>query len=334
MRDKVKVLFVYPHYASFIEKDIELLARHFDLRIIKLGGSRWRAPLVLNLLRHILWADLTFSWFADNHSFLSILITMLFGKESIVTLGGYEVAKIPEMKYGLLLKRKNTLLVKYTLKNASTVLAVEKSLKKEAIENLGLGGGNIIVLPTGFDSEKFKPKGKKQDLVVAVSTGKDWMRVKLKGIETFVGAARLIPDVKFVVVGSLGEGIQKLQKIAPANVSFIDFLSQDELIPFLQKAKVHCQLSMREGFPNSICEAMLCECVPVGTDIPGNKTAMGDVGLIVPFGDEKATADAILEGLNSGDGKKARERIKERFSENRREAGLVEAINCFYPSKK
>ena len=45
---------------------------------------------------------------------------------------------------------------------------------------------------------------------------------------------------------------------------------------------------MREGLPNALCEAMLCECVPVGTDVQGIRTAMGDAGFYVPYGDRKS----------------------------------------------
>ena len=34
-------------------------------------------------------------------------------------------------------------------------------------------------------------------------------------------------------------------------------MPQEKLIPYYQKAKVYCQLSMREGLPNALCEALL-----------------------------------------------------------------------------
>ena len=43
-----------------------------------------------------------------------------------------------------------------------------------------------------------------------------------------------------------------------------------------------------ERLPNALhCEAMLCECVPVGTRYCGIPTAIGDTGLYVPYGDSK-----------------------------------------------
>ena len=103
-------------------------------------------------------------------------------------------------------------------------------------------------------------------------------------------------------------------------------MPQDELREFYRRAKVYCQLSMREGHPNALAEAMLCECVPVGTDIPGVRGVMGDTGYIVPLGDAERTADAVRKALLSHKGKEARERIKNLFSLEQREKNLVKAL--------
>ena len=76
---------------------------------------------------------------------------------------------------------------------------------------------------------------------------------------------------------------------------------------------------------------MLCECIPVGTKCYGIATAIGDAGFYVPYGDPKATADAIKKGLAATDelGKKARERIKTMFPVEKREKELIKIIRGF-----
>jgi len=93
-------------------------------------------------------------------------------------------------------------------------------------------------------------------------------------------------------------------------------------------AKVYCQLSLREGLPTALCEAMLCGCIPIGSNTNGVKTAIGDIGFYVDYGDEKTTADMIIKALNSKDdlGKKARDRIKILFPDERRTKELKELI--------
>jgi glycosyltransferase involved in cell wall biosynthesis len=216
--------------------------------------------------------------------------------------------------------------VKYVLENADRVLTVDDGLKRDAIKNLGVDGKNIQTVPTGYDYEKFKPEGEKENLVISVSIGDNWERIRLKGLDTFVKSAEFLPDVKFLVIGIQGDALNKLQDVATSNVEFTGFISDEKLLRYYQKAKVYCQLSMREGLPTALCEAMLCECVPVGTDVQGVRTAIGNAGFYVPYSDEKATAEAIKKALKSNKGKEARERIRNMFPMEKREKELIEII--------
>ena len=330
-RRKIKILFVRTLNSSFIQKDLELLRKYFDVRVVDFVLSIRRRPkdtlkTMLNMIKSILWADATFSWFAGTHAFWAVRLSKIFRKKSIVVVGGYEVAKVPEIGYGAMLNPKSARRVKYILENADKVLTVDDSLKMDAIKNTGVTGENIQTVPTGYDYKKFKPKGEKENLIITVSVGDSWGRVRLKGIDTFVKSAKFLPDVNFLVIGIRGDGLKRLQDIAPSNVEFIAQLPQAELISYYQKAKVYCQLSMREGLPNALCEAMLCKCVPVGTKNYGIPTAIGDTGFYVPYGDSEATAEAIKKELNTDKGKKAREKIKNMFPIEKREKELIKII--------
>jgi len=302
---------------------LDLLDRHFDVRI----GHYTGLESIPKILRGVIWSDITFSWFADIHAFWALRLSKLFKKKSIVVVGGFEVANVPEINYGLMRSKKSARKVKYVLENADRVLTVDDSLKLDAINAARVDGENIITVPTGYDSNIWKFDGEKEDLVITVSIGNSWNRARLKGLDTFVKSTRLLTDVKFIVIGIQGNALKELQDIAPLNLEFSDSLSQDELLLYYQKAKVYCQLSLREGLPNALCEAMLCECVPVGTERGGIPTAIGDTGFYVPYGDPKATVGAIKDALRSNKGKEARERIKKMFPIERREKEIVDIIS-------
>ena len=321
--NKPKILFVCPYLSSFIQNDLDLLKRHFDVKI----GHYTGLVSIPKILIGVLWSDITFSWFADIHAFWALRLSKLFKKKSIVVVGGFEVANVPEINYGLMRSKKSARKVKYVLENADRVLTVDDSLKLEAINNARVVGENITTVPTGYDSNRWKFDGEKENLVITVSIGNSWNRVRLKGLDTFVKSAKFLPDVKFLMVGIQGNALKELQDIAPLNLEFSNPLSQDELLLYYQKAKVYCQLSLREGLPNALCEAMLCECVPVGTERGGIPTAIGDTGFYVPYDDPKATAEAIKKALVSEKGNEARERIKTMFPKERREKEIVDIIS-------
>jgi glycosyltransferase involved in cell wall biosynthesis len=151
--------------------------------------------------------------------------------------------------------------------------------------------------------------------------------VKRKGMESFVKSARYLPHLRFVVVGCWLDGsIEYLKSIAPQNVEFTGFVSDDELMDWYQKAKVYCQLSLYESFGMALAESMCCECVPVVINNAALPEVVGDTGFYVPYGDPKATAEAIKEALKSGKGRAARERIKNMFPIAKREKRLIEII--------
>ena len=229
----------------------------------------------MRVIRYILRTDLSFIWFAGGHAARVVFLSKRFRKKSIVVVGGYEVAKVPEINYGLMLNPKSDRRVKYVLENTDLVLTVDESSKKDAINNARVNGENILAVPTGYDYEKFKAKGEKEDLILTVAYVNKGT-IKRKGLETFVEAAKYLPNLKFVVVGPhYDNSIRKLKSIASGNVKFTGFVPDEELIKYYQKAKVYCQLSRYEGLPNALCEAMLCECVPVGTRYCGIPTAIG-----------------------------------------------------------
>jgi glycosyltransferase involved in cell wall biosynthesis len=78
---------------------------------------------------------------------------------------------------------------------------------------------------------------------------------------------------------------------------------------------------MREGLPNALCEAMLCGCIAVGSDVQGVRTAMGEHGFLVPYGDVAATCDAIRKAL-AADDLGVRDWIASNFSEESRKIKL------------
>ena len=319
-----KIFLVSPSPSTFTERDLEALQQEYLVRKTVISDYQGRSGLkrslsiALEILWGVLWADLTYSWFAHNHSYLAVRLANLLGKRTLVVIGGYEVAREPEIGYGALLDPILAKRVNYIIQNADHILAVSEFNRREIL-NLS-ERRHVAVVYNGIDCTRFSPGEAKEDLVITVcQISKN--NIALKGLDTFLDAARCLPYLRFAVVGRVLDGsIEDLRRSAPQNVTFFPSPSQDELLRWYRRAKVYCQLSYRESFGVALAEAMSCECVPVVTDRGALPEVVGGTGFVVPYGDARATAAAISEALCSGRGRAARIRVRTKFSlEGRRE---------------
>ena len=325
--NKIKILYICFNYESFVKKDVDMLKKKIDVKFLLYKGIKHIVSFLPKLFVEILRSDVIISRFASTHAFFAVLFSKILQKKSVVILGGFDVANVPEINYGFAKSWITKVMLKFTLNYADKVLPVAEALKQDAIKNLGVRGDNFHVVHNGYEAEKWKPSGEKENIVLTACGDLTELVIKRKGIETFINAAKYVPDARFIVIGRRTDESKELEKKAPKNVMFIDFMPQEELLKYYQKAKVYCQLSRYEGHPNALSEAMLCECVPVGTKYGGIPEVIGDTGFYVPYGDAKATAEAIKKALNSDKGKKARKRIKTLFPLERREATLFNIVH-------
>ena len=136
MDKRPRIILVYTNLTSFVKTDLDILRKFYDVECI-----RWRIRDVANLPKFF-WKDVTtdlnFIWFASGHAFRCIQISKLLGKKSVVVVGGFEVANIPEINYGLSLSPKYSQKVKFVFENADAVLTVDDSLKPVSYTHLTL----------------------------------------------------------------------------------------------------------------------------------------------------------------------------------------------------
>ncbi len=316
-----EILFLTSSLSSFVEQDLQVLRENYPVREVITGGKHaeglvQRLSLGLAILSRVLLTDITFSWFAHNHAYLAVMASRLLGKKSVVVVGGYEVANEPEIGYGALLDPRMVKRVRYIIENADCILAVSGFSRREI--HAVARPRRIETIYNGIDTAIFSPGGQKEEIVLTVcviSTA----NIRIKGLETFIDAARHLPETRFVLLGRvLDDALNILKQDAPPNVEFIPSPSEGELLQWYRRARVYCQLSYRESFGVALAEAMSCECVPVVTDRGALPEVVGDVGFVVPYGDSRATADAISRALTSEVGPAARERVSDIFSVERR----------------
>lgn len=322
-----RIAVVYETPNTFIERDIASLEDVFDVERVQWRGLRG----LPHMRRAVGRADLVFNWFAAEHAGFSTMLARQAGKPVLTIVGGYDAARVRDIDYGLYTWAwRHRWLGRRAARGADRLLCVDPSLVDEVVRNGGAPPENVDVLPTGYDPSEWIPLEKRTGRpVVLTVTAVSATTIRRKGLITFKAVARAIPEADFVLVGKLNdEEARRYADDAPENLRLTGFVSDAGLRNWMGIAHVYCQLSRYEGLPNALCEAMLCGCVPVGTQHCGIPNAIGETGLYADYGDVDGTTEAVRTALGRpAPSESARARIAERFPATARAQGLVDAVN-------
>ena len=148
----------------------------------------------------------------------------------------------------------------------------------------------------------------------------------IKNLPLFARLSKGFPDWIFKIVGVNKDFHPWLYELGGDNLVIEERMEFNDLLKEYQKAKVYCQLSIREGLPNALCEAMMCGCIPVGSNINGIPKAIGDCGFLCSVGDINAAEKAIDQAILSNLDERGRDRIIELFSTPKRAVRIKELM--------
>ena len=111
-------------------------------------------------------------------------------------------------------------------------------------------------------------------------------------------------------------------------MTLLEAVPYSELPAVLASHAYYIQASIAEGLPNALCEAMLCGCIPMGSNVFAIPHVIGDTGVIFNERSEESFVAAIQELVSRTDltGERCRERIQRMFPVEARERDFVKAI--------
>jgi len=314
------VALIYPHPAPFVQQDLRLLSKYFDVRPVHYRSRRDLPRLSLAVAR----TQVNVSWFALGHAAAAVRLARRLRKGSIVIPAGYDVARVPDVGYGVALNPKRLKRLRAALEGADLVLAVSESTRRQVAE---LTGREVRVVYNAVDTGRFKASGGKRRQVLTVA-GVGWAgQFKVKRLDIVLDVARELRTLQFLLAGrNSTEWSERLRASAPDNLAVLGERQERELLRLYRQSRAYLQPSAHESFGLSVAEAMACECVPVVSDRYALPEIVGPAGIVVPYGDFEATARGVERALESDLGREARARVVERFGLERREAALREAI--------
>jgi glycosyltransferase involved in cell wall biosynthesis len=328
-----RILFASPSDASFIRIDRELLAERWPVREWRQPG---RATNLFRLVPMLLRSDVVVGWWASWHTFWPVTLAWLLGKPSLLIVGGFDTANMPDIGYGFQQGGARRRLSRWVMRRATRLVTNSHYSQEEIERNIGFPAERVGVIHHGLpDPYGRLPDGQRERLAVSVGlVTRD--NLAIKGQRLFVDAARHAPDVVFVLAGPWrDDAVDSLRADAAPNVAFTGWLEQQDLDALLRQAAVYVQPSRHEGFGVAVAEAMLAGCVPVVTRAGALPEVVGDAGVIVDADEPEAVAAAVRRALDLGPeaGSRARERVLRRFPLEVRRRGLWAEVEALAPDR-
>ena len=347
---KKNVTIVYTIKRSFVKSDISILEA-LDYNVFQIQSTPKKTVLsfVINRIKekiksiyYVSRSKILIIWFNDYHAFIPILLSKLFFKKSVIIVGGYDAIVDKQNQHGLFFKKGiRSILAKINYSLVSEIWVVHKSLEKGceyAKEKFNIVSGvrnffnhkKLLIkeINTGYDTRFWNyDKRSEKTGVLTAAFFSDERVINIKGLKIFNKLASLVPEVPFTIVGETKIQIDNFLDLSP-NVNVIGVQTNTQMKDLYQKHKFYFQGSRLEGLPNSVCEAMLCGCLPIGSRVFGIPDIIGNTGIL--FDTEKdlnQIKDYMMSDTGEKDSKRARNRIISKFDISRRTEKIKENID-------
>jgi glycosyltransferase involved in cell wall biosynthesis len=325
----LQILFVYSRDSTFIRIDRDILDRRWRVRDWPQAGPLVNLP---KLVAAVWRSDLVFGWFASWHTFWPVTLAWLLHRPSVLVIGGFDTASLPEIDYGLQQRSVMSRVSRWTMRRATRLVTNSHYSRREIEANVGIPADAVHVVHHGVaDPFGELPNGPRERLALTVGIV-ERRNLERKGLLPFVRAASLLPDVQFVVAGKwIDDSVEELRAVAGDNVTLTGWVEDGELEALYRRAAVYVQPSRHEGFGLSVVEAMLAGDIPVVSSAGALPEVVGDEGVVLdsdaPAAEEVADGVRRALALEGDVRERARRRVLERFplsARDRELAGVVE----------
>ena len=339
-----KILYVAPSLSTFVKSDVTILSKKYDIITNiynwknKLLSPIYMLHQVYFVLKHLQLIKKIIISSGGYWAFFPTLIGKIKGIDVFIILNGSDCASIPSINYGSLRKSPLKHFIKMSYKMATALLPVSKSLiythntfiSNRDSTNQGYKHffpdieTKAIVIHNAVDGNFWKRLNgvdKEENSFISVFSGIN--QFQLKGGDLIVEVAKSFPNCKFYLAGMDKPDNLDVSK----NVIFLGRLTPEQLRNYYSKCIYYFQLSIFEGFGVALCEAMLCECIPIGSSVNIIPKIINNSGFILKNKDLLELTNLINQVLlvykKNELGKRARLQILNNFNIAKREHGLT-----------
>jgi len=340
-------LYFFHLYTPFIDIDDTIMQKEYRVKHCSFTIS---SPLSIPwlMLKQTLFvmrntnAAVMVCMFAGYHTLIPVLLAKLLNKPILIIVGGIDGVALPEIRYGNFQKKWLSKITAWSLKNCTHIAPISEYLvqseysycdlavKKQGIKHLVKDLRTpVTVIYNGFKTERWpltEPARQDLSFLTVAANLDDRVRLMVKGVDLVLELAALMPEATFTIIGKNNPA----QAALPANVTILPFQTQEKLKELYASHRFYLQLSMSEGFGNTLAEAMLCGCIPIGSNAGAIPMVIGDEAFVLKNKEVHQLLQLIHCVLQRTDLQEVRtqmrNRILEKFSIANREKKLLSLL--------
>ena len=234
----------------------------------------------------------------------------------VATPHGGDIQKLPEIGYGIRLRRGWEKKIISNLKSFSLVTAISQSIDSELRKLLPrcYDKERLVSIPNGLWIERFSGQfnvketrekyGIPTDLKIIISVGRNHIVKGFKyAVEALPSITSAVPNARYLIVGRDTEPLQELAENLGVGRKVIllgEISDREELIKIYRAADIYLSPSLTEGFSLTNIEALASGLPLVVTDVPGNRDIYDkNYSLLIEPRSPGAIAESCIEILQN-----------------------------------
>jgi glycosyltransferase involved in cell wall biosynthesis len=324
LNDKpVRIFYFYTHATSSIQNDLEILrSRHTVNSLSFPSREKWKIPFLLIqqiffLIKNAFFENryLIIIQSTGYHSLIPCIWARLSGHKSIILVEDSDCVAFPSLGYGRFQNLLSKHFACWSFELVHAVVAGHKSMflrdnlyagTEESSQGILNFMPNVAfernVIPGGFDPRLFRVNSsymarRPLSFICISDSNSNPVLQKINGIDLVIELANRFPRANFTIAG----GKKLIVSGFPSNVEILDFISSQDMPSQFNRHRFYIQLSISEGFPNALCEAMACGCVPVVSEVGGMPEIVQSFGGIAGKMDSSSIDEAVRDAVRKSE---------------------------------
>ena len=260
-----KILLVYNYKSKFVDIDESILHSEFSVKSLDLNKFK-----LSGILRFLTTKGVHVYWFVSFKTFPLVIISHILGNKVKIISGGFDVSDI--RGYGMYSSTLGRVVQNIQFRISETILVNSRSSYNELLSRSPNVSKKLCFLHHVLDYSPLKLDWHHRDIEFITIGSVKSVNMKRKGISSFLQLAKVKSESQFVLIGPVID--EDLVLNIPNNVRVTGYVSEEEKLNLLRRAKYYCQFSQHEGFGLSALEAQIQGCCVLHNGVGGLKESV------------------------------------------------------------